>query len=73
MYMDWEAVFMRNRFRSPVVWASIAALVLFVLKTYNLLAPVGLTEDSFKELSTLIFAALTAFGIFNNPTDKNSF
>ncbi len=64
---------MRNRWKSPVVWASIAAVILFILKTYNLLAPIGLTEDSFKELTTLIFAALTAFGIFNNPTDKDRF
>ncbi len=62
-----------NRLRSPVAWAAFVALVLFVLKTFNLLAPIGLSEDSFKELTALIFAALTAFGIFNNPTNKDSF
>jgi len=57
----------------PVAWSALAALVLFILKTYGLLAPIGLTEDSFKELTTLVFAALTAFGIFNNPTNSEDF
>ncbi|MCR4436652.1 MAG: holin [Clostridiales bacterium] len=63
----------QSRWRSPVAWSALAALVLFILKTYGLLAPIGLTEDSFKELTTLLFAALTAFGIFNNPTNSEGF
>ena len=64
---------MQNRFRSKAAWASVATLVLFTLKTYGLFAPIGLTEDSFKELTTLIFAVALAFGVFNNPTSKDSF
>jgi len=63
----------QNRLRSPVAWGALAALVLFILKTYGVLAGIGLTEDSFKELTTLIFGVATAFGILNNPTDKDSF
>ncbi|WP_227765067.1 hypothetical protein [Zhaonella formicivorans] len=63
----------QSRWRSPVAWSALAALVLFILKTYGLLAPIGLTEDSFKELTALLFAALTSFGIFNNPTSRDSF
>lgn len=63
----------QSRWRSPVAWSALAALVLYILKTYGLLAPIGLTEESFKELTTLLFAALTAFGIFNNPTSRDSF
>jgi uncharacterized membrane protein len=50
-----------------------AALILFILKNYGLLVPIGLTEDSFKELTTLIFALLSAFAFFNDPTSKDSF
>ena len=64
---------MQNRLRSKVAWVSIAALLLFILKNYGLLAPIGLTEDSYKKFTDLIFGALTAFGIFNNPTDENGF
>lgn len=63
----------QNRFKSMASWAAVAALVLFILKTYGLLAPIGLTEDSYKELTTLIFSVLTAFGIFNDPTNKEGF
>ncbi|HWQ88663.1 MAG TPA: phage holin [Desulfitobacteriaceae bacterium] len=63
----------QNRFKSPIAWGALIALVLFVLKTYSLLQPIGLTEDSFKELTTLIFTAATAFGILNNPTSKDEF
>lgn len=63
----------QSRWRSKAAWVSVAALVLFILKTYNLLSPIGLTEDSFKELTTLIFTVAIAFGVFNNPTSKDRF
>lgn len=62
----------QNRFKSKAAWVTVAALLLFILKTYGLLAPIGLTEESYKELTTLIFAVFTAFGIFNDPTNKES-
>ena len=63
----------QSRWRSTAAWASVATLVLFILKTYGLLDRIGLAEDSFKELTALIFAVALAFGVFNNPTNKNSF
>ena len=63
----------QSRWRSKGAWVSVAALVLFILKTYGLLAPIGLTEDSFQELTTLIFAVAVAFGVFNNPTNSEGF
>ncbi len=63
----------QSRWTSPVAWSAVLALVLFILKTYGLLASFGLTEDNFKELTGLIFTALTAFGIFNDPTSKDNF
>lgn len=63
----------QSRWRSKAAWASVAALLLFVLKNYGLLEFIGLTEDSFKELTTLIFSVAIAFGVFNNPTSKDRF
>jgi phi LC3 family holin len=63
----------QNRFKSKAAWVAVAALILFILKNYGLLASVGLTENSFKELTNLIFAVISAFGIFNDPTTKDSF
>jgi uncharacterized membrane protein len=64
---------MQNRLKSPVVWASLAALLFFVLKTWGLLEWMGLTKDSYDELISLLLAALTAFGVLNNPTDAQNF
>ena len=63
----------QERWKSPVAWSALVAVVLFVLKTYGLLEPIGLSESSFKELTTLLFAALAAWGIFNNPTSRDRF
>jgi uncharacterized membrane protein len=64
---------MQNRFKSKAAWVAVATLILFVLKTYGILAPIGLTETSFRELTTLIFGVVTAFGVFNDPTNKDGF
>lgn len=50
----------QNRFKSKAAWAAVATLLFFILKTYGLLASMGLTEYSFKEVTTLIFAVLIA-------------
>jgi uncharacterized membrane protein len=63
----------QSRWRSKAAWACVIALILFVLKNYGLLAPIGLTEDSFNELVTLVFSVLMAFGVFNNPEKKGQF
>ena len=63
----------QSRWRSKAAWASVAALVLFILKTYGLFDVFGLSENSFKELTALVFAVALAFGVFNNPTSKDRF
>lgn len=63
----------QSRWRSKAAWASVITLVLFILKTYGLLDAIGLSENSFKELTALIFAVALAFGVFNNPTSKDNF
>ena len=56
------------RFKSWALWLSIAALVIFVVKTttgYDL-GPI------WDELSELLLPVLVGFGIINNPTSKTS-
>jgi uncharacterized membrane protein len=64
---------MQKRYFSKVAWVAIATLVLFVLKNWGLLTPLGLTETSYNELVDAILAILIAFGVFNNPTDVNHY
>ena len=61
----------QNRFRSPVVWSSIAALIV------GLLMQVGLIGDAEnKQIMGIIgtvLELLCVVGILNNPVDKNHF
>jgi uncharacterized membrane protein len=60
---------MQNRFKSWALWTSVAALVVFVVREFaNVdIAP---TVDG---LLDVLLPVLVAFGIVNNPTDKQNF
>jgi uncharacterized membrane protein len=57
---------MQNRFKSWALWTSIAALVVFCVKEF---AGIDISEpvDGFLNAALPV---LVAFGIVNNPTDK---
>lgn len=57
------------RFKSWALWLSIGALVVFCVKEFAGV-DVGSTVDG---LLDVLLPVLTAFGIVNNPTDKNHF
>jgi len=63
----------QNRFMSKAAWVAVAALIGFILGNYGLYDAIGLTNDTYQTLVDLILAVLSAFGIFNNPTSKNTF
>lgn len=59
---------MQNRFKSWALWVAVAALIAFVTKTwFNFEIP------QFDVFVDLILTVLAAFGIINNPTDKEHF
>lgn len=58
----------QNRFKSWALWLSVATLIAFVAKTYfNYEIP------EWDQFVNLLLVAATAFGILNNPTDKENF
>ena len=59
---------MLERLKSPVLWLSVAALVSFITKEWF-----GFEIPKFDVFVELLLAVLVAFGIVNNPTDKNHF
>lgn len=59
---------MKERFKSPVIWTSIIALVAFIAKTWCHFEIPGINE-----FTDLLLAVLIAFGVCNNPTDRNNF
>jgi uncharacterized membrane protein len=57
---------MQNRFKSWALWTSIAALVVFCVKEF---AAIDISE-TVNGLLDVLLPVLVAFGIVNNPTDK---
>lgn len=57
---------MENRFKSWALWTSIAALVVFCVKEF---AGIDISEEVNGFLNVAL-PVLVAFGIVNNPTDK---
>lgn len=59
----------QNRFKSPVLWASLAAQLL------SMLVLVGAIDTGVSEAVEAVIAAvlqlLAAFGVLNNPTNPN--
>ena len=59
----------QNRFKSWALWMSIAALVVFLLQQFagiDISSPVN-------EIMTLVLPILVAFGIINDPTNREGF
>ena len=59
---------LKERLKSPVVWTSSFALIFFILKKW-----LCLEIPQFDEFMNLFLGVLIAFGIVNNPTDKENF
>lgn len=60
---------MQNRFKSWALWTSIAALIVFCVKEF---AGIDIGE-TVNGLLDVLLPVLVAFGIVNNPTDKQNF
>lgn len=64
---------MQNRFKSWALWVSVAGAVWVILSTFGITEKIGITESTFKTVLDAIGSILIAFGICNNPTDKENF
>ena len=58
-----------ERFKSWAVWLSIASLIVFCVKEFGGV-DISSTVDG---LLNVLLPVLVAFGIVNNPTDRNNF
>lgn len=58
----------QSRWRSPVAWAGVAALVSLVAKHWF-----GFEIPGWDEIVDTVLIAGTAFGLFNNPTSKTTY
>ena len=59
----------QNRFRSPVLWASVAAQILSILVLVGVI-DTGLSE-TINNVVCAVLQLLATFGILNNPTNPS--
>ena len=60
----------QEKWKSPVLWTSLVALVLGVLIAAEVITPTQ--NEAINKLIPYLLDALAAFGIVNNPNAKDS-
>lgn len=61
------------RWKSLVMWTSIASAVWVILSATGLAEKWGIEQTTAKTVFDAVCTILVAFGILNNPTDGNNF
>lgn len=73
--MDYKLILAKlvNKFKSPVVWAGLGSVILWVLKTSGKLNFLGLTPESFQTGWNLFTGLMISLGFLNNPDQRENF
>ena len=64
---------LRDRQKSKVLWAAIVGCIMTVFSVFGMWEKIGITAEGFKEIAGAVGAVLAAFGVFNDPTNKEGF
>ena len=60
----------QNRFKSPIVWFSLAVYIITEFALHDL---VGVDNNGLYAIIEAIRTILVVFGVLNNPTEKERF
>lgn len=64
---------MKERLKSWAVWLSVFGAIGIILNSFGVFEQIGLTAGEWDVIINAIGGVLVAFGILNNPTDKDHF
>lgn len=64
---------LRDRLKSRVLWAAVLGCVMTVCSAFDLWSRMGITAEGFREIAASVGAVLAAFGVFNDPTNREGF
>lgn len=64
---------LRDRLRSRALWAALAGLLVTVLSAFDVWDAIGITAPQLQGILTAMGAVLAAFGVFNDPTERDRF
>lgn len=63
----------KERLKSWAVWLSVFGAVGVILNAFGVFEKIGIDNTAFDMFVNAVGTILIAFGILNNPTDKNMF
>ncbi|MFA5130437.1 MAG: phage holin [Patescibacteria group bacterium] len=63
----------QSRWKSPVLWTSLFALLYILLDNFGILKQIGIDAEEWNNIIDLVLVILAGFGIMNNPTSKTKF
>lgn len=64
---------MKERLKSWAVWLSVFGALGVILNAFGIFEKIGIDSATFDVVVNAVGSVLIAFGILNNPTDKNGF
>lgn len=64
---------LRERLKSPAVWAAVCGAVAVILNAFGVFDNLGIDSAEFDAIVNSVGSVLIAFGILNNPTDRTNF
>ena len=64
---------LRDRLRSKVLWAAVLGGVMQIFSALGIWGKLGITAGGFSEIMVAVGAILEAFGVFNDPTNREGF
>ena len=64
---------LRDRLRSKVLWAAVIGCIMTIFSAFHLWDKIGITAEGFSEIVAAVGAVLAAFGVFNDPTNREGF
>lgn len=63
----------QHRLRSWALWLSVAGALWVIMEAFGVPEAIGIDEGTFHTVLNAIGSILIAFGILNNPTDRQNF
>ena len=64
---------LRDRLRSKVLWAAVVGCIITVISAFDAWQYIGINAEGFREIAASVGAVLSAFGVFNDPTNREGF
>ena len=64
---------LRDRLKSRVLWAAVIGCIMTVFSAFGVWERIGITAEGFREIVAAVGAVLAAFGVFNDPTNREGF